>query len=45
MVLVASLSGAVTASVVEPPPSRHSAVTQPSSIMRFATWSMDAPTE
>ena len=45
MVLAEVVSGAVTVMAVEPPPSRHSALTQPSSTMRWATWVMVAPME
>ena len=37
-------SGKVAPAVVEPPPSRHTASTQPSSTRRMATWVMVAPT-
>ena len=38
-------SGCVTVRVVEPPPSRPTAATQPSSISRWATWDRVAPME
>ena len=45
MVAEVRSSGAVTVKVVEPPPSRHRAVTQPSSTIRWATWVSVAPME
>ena len=38
-------SGVVTARLVDPPPSRHSTVWQPSSRSRLPTCVMDAPME
>ena len=45
MVAAVVSSGAVTVMVVEPPPSRPMADTQPSSIIRWATWVRLAPME
>ena len=39
-----SLVGRVAPRVVEPPPSRPTTSTQPSSIIRWATWVREAPT-
>lgn len=45
MVAAVVSSGCVTVMVVEPPPSRPMAATQPSSIIRWATWLRLAPME
>ena len=41
--LAEEASGRAAAAVVEPPPSRHRAVTQPSSTIRWASTPRDAP--